>query len=248
MQGIYVAFSELYNAIRGTPFLRACKILFVFENNYAHTCNLLMGHIQHDPNYQRCYFLRDKIDLPGFHTDELSSYKNRKLLQQSVATNNIVLARDMITCNTDPKFTQASVLREFKNQLNRLNEFAKRTGRRGPLVNKISSILDRDNKPRNVNDDIEMAFSIGLGAMMAFENGALPVNYNDIANLPPVRIIVPTTTAQLTQQTSKDRQHGQSSATGMMLREGVYEAHLPSRTTILNRANLSLAKTPRDTK
>jgi hypothetical protein len=204
-------------------------------------CNLLMGHVQNDPNYQRCYFLRDKIDLPGFHTDELSSYKNRKLLQQCVATNSIVFARDMITCNSDPKYTQVNVLREFKNQLNRLNEFANRTGRRGPLVNKISSVVDRDNKPRNVNDDIEMAFSIGLGAMMAFENGALPVNYEEIANLPPVRIIVPPITAASTQRTNNnDRQHGQANGTGMMLSGGVYEAHLPSRTTILNRANLSI--------
>lgn len=113
---------------------------------------------------------------------------NRKFLQQNVALGNIVISQRLITCNTDISYSQRNVLTMFKNQLNGLYEFPKRDAKRGPLRNRISSVVDRDGKDKYLNDDIEMSFSIGCSAMLSFFSKILPLDYIAIDNLPPVRI------------------------------------------------------------
>ena len=190
VHGIPRAFYNIYKHIRDDDFLKNTKICFVVENNYGHICNQLAGHIENDPRFERYVFLRQKSELLGFHTAEQDSYMNRKFLQQNVALGNIVLAKKLITCNSDIAYTQAKVTSMFKNQLNGLYEFPKRDAKRGPLRNRISSVVDRDGKDKYLNDDIEMAFSIGCSAMLAFFSKSLPMDYIAIDNLPPVTVRV----------------------------------------------------------
>jgi hypothetical protein len=190
VHGIPRAFYNIYKKIREDHFLRNTKIMFVVENNYGHICNQIAGTIENDSRFERYFFLRQKSDVPGFHTLEQDSYMNRKFLQQNVALGNIVLAHNLITCNTDMSFSHMKVLSMFKNQLNGLYEFPKRELKRGPLRNRISSIVDRDGKDKYLNDDIEMAFSIGCAAMLAFFSKSLPIDYMAIDNLPAVTMRV----------------------------------------------------------
>lgn len=177
------AFTAVYNGIRRHPLFKNSTILFVIENNLGLEGPRLQESVCSNPSFYNYVFLRETLDIYGFHTGEQSRLAADLKLQEILATRSIGYIKDIVCVNKTLGRRAADVKRMLSAQIAALMMYERTTCRRGTSAYVTSTYNEEGARINGIHDDLQRALSMGIMVTYMFFGRHLPVDYGYIASL-----------------------------------------------------------------